>query len=62
MKFSILDKKWQKFCIHGNKNFYKKIFMRIKKSVWKIKKMKMIKIEKKKYFKMNNYEISIKII
>ena len=51
-----------RFCIHGNKNFYKKIFMRIKKSVWKIKKMKIIKIEKKKYFKMNNYEISIKII
>jgi hypothetical protein len=36
--------------------------MRIKKSVWKIKKMKIIKIEKKKYFKRNNYEISIKII
>ncbi len=43
MKFSISDKKWQKFCIHGNDKFYKKIFKRIEKSVWKIKMMKIIK-------------------
>jgi hypothetical protein len=45
MKNSILDKKMKKFCIHGNKKFYKKIFKRIKKSVWKIKKIKILKIE-----------------
>ena len=50
MKFSILDKKSKKFCIHGNKNFYKKIFMRIKKSVWKIKKDGNCKNRKEKIF------------
>ena len=48
MKFSILDKKWQKFCIHGNEKFYKKIFKRIEKSVWKLKNMRIVKIENKK--------------